>query len=490
VTIGSYLRILRERWKLILAFVVVSTAIAVVVTAITPKQYEATAQVFVSVNGGNDPLAQAQASVYTQTQVLSYASIANAPDILHLIQQDLNLPMSDSELRSKITATARTGESIVDITVTDSSASEAAAIANSAARAFSKVIEQYSTVSGSSTPFVRVIPTDPAVAPSSPSSPQPVLNITLGILLGLLFGVAFAVIRDVMDTRIKSVDALSKASGAPTMGMVVDDSGTSRAPVAARSGGRGWRAENYRQLRANLQFANLDEHPRIIAVTSSVPDEGKSVVAVNLATTLAEAGFTVCLVDADLRRPTASALLGLPSAVGLTSVLLRQVALSDALQNAGHNLQVLASGPIPPNPSEVLASAYVRDVVRALLDRVDYVIVDTAPLLPVADGSEVAALADGTLLIARHGVTTEAQVREATANLRRVDAKLIGVVLNRVPERQLRGQGGPGYSAMSEPKTRRPGRRGGEPKPEAPVAAAAPEARQPVQEAETALDGT
>ena len=109
--------------------------------------------------------------------------------------------------------------------------------------------------------------------------------------------------------------------------------------------------------------------------------------------------------------------LGLPSPVGLTSVLIHQIDLNEALQSAGTNLHVLTSGPTPPNPSEVLASSYVRDVVRSLLDRADYVIVDTAPLLPVADGSEVAALADGTLLVARHGMTTEAHIKSAVATL-------------------------------------------------------------------------
>jgi capsular exopolysaccharide synthesis family protein len=128
--------------------------------------------------------------------------------------------------------------------------------------------------------------------------------------------------------------------------------------------------------------------------------------------------------------------LGLAGPVGLTSVLIQQIGLSEALQSAGPNLYVLASGPVPPNPSEVLASTYVRDIIRSLLDKVDYVVIDTAPLLPVSDGSEVAALADGTLLVAKYESTTDNQVKRAVATLRGVDAKLIGVVLNRAPRRR------------------------------------------------------
>jgi non-specific protein-tyrosine kinase len=367
--------------------------------------------------------------------VQTFAQIVGSPEVLHKVQQDLDLQMSDSSLKSKISATAPTGQSIVNLHVSDSSASRAAAIANSASRAFVTVVESYYATTDQPS-SVRLFITDPASAPSSPTSPKPLLNISLGFLLGLLVGAALAVARDILDNRIKDAEALSKVAGAPTMGVIVEDPKAQRHAIATRAGTRNVRAENYRQLRANLQFANVDQHPRVIAVTSSIPGEGKTTVAINLASTLAEAGFTVCLVDADLRRPTIAKVLGLLSPVGLTSVLIHQIDLSEAMQNAGSSLYVLTSGPTPPNPSEVLASSYVRDVIRSLLDRVDYVVIDTAPLLPVADGSEVAALADGTLLVVRHSVTTDAQIKRAMASLRRVDAKLLGLVLNRVPTKR------------------------------------------------------
>jgi capsular exopolysaccharide synthesis family protein len=175
---------------------------------------------------------------------------------------------------------------------------------------------------------------------------------------------------------------------------------------------------------------------------------------------LAEAGFSVCLVDADLRRPTVAKVLGLLSPVGLTSVLIHQIELSEAMQNAGSSFYVLTSGPTPPNPSEVLASSYVRDVIRSLLDKVDYVVVDTAPLLPVADGSEVAALADGTLLVARHGLTTDTHVKRAVDTLAQVDAKLLGVVLNRVPSKRKNDYGYTYYRSETDAPTHSRGSKG------------------------------
>ena len=429
MALRAYLRVLRERWLLVVSFMLVATGIALLITELTPKSYTATAQVLVSATQTSDSATNGANQVYTQLQVATYARVIDAPQVLKYIQTDLHLGLSDSTLKGKLSASALTGVSIVEVHADDGSASRAANLANSAARGLIATVQSYNS-------SVKLFLTGPADQPSSPSDPKPLLNIALGALLGLLVGAALAVARDILDNRIKDPETLGKVADASLMGVIVEDPWTERHAIATRAGNRNIRAENFRQLRANLQFANVDEHPRVIAVTSSVPEEGKTTVAINLASTLAEAGFSVCLVDADLRRPTVAKVLGLVSPVGLTSVLIQQIALNDALQHAGSTLYVLASGPTPPNPSEVLASSYVRDVIRSLLESVDYVIIDTAPLLPVADGSEVAALADGTLLVARHGVTTDTNVHRAVQSLRRVDAKLIGVVLNRMPVRR------------------------------------------------------
>jgi capsular exopolysaccharide synthesis family protein len=417
--------------------------------------YQSNVQIFVATTSSTpDTNVQYQAAAFTQTQVQTFAKIVASPDVLDQVKSDLNLTDAQvDDVKDNISADAPAGQSIVNLHVTDGSADRAQTIAVSVSKAFVKTVEgYYADSSHPSIPTpVRLFVTSPASHPGSPSSPKPFLDIALGLLLGLLVGIGVAVGRDILDNRVKSVEDLGKAAAAPVMGIVVDDPSASRHPIATRAGTRNQRAENFRQLRANLQFANVDEHPRIIAITSSIPSEGKTMVAMNLASTLAEAGFTVCLVDADLRRPTIAKSMGLPSSVGLTSVLINQIDLIEALQSAGTNLYVLSSGPTPPNPSEVLASSYVRDVVRGLLDKVDYVILDTAPLLPVADGSEVAALADGTLLVARHKVTTDPQVKRAAASLARVDAKLVGVVLNRVPGKRNSDYAYTYYRAEPEP---------------------------------------
>ncbi|MDP9091569.1 MAG: polysaccharide biosynthesis tyrosine autokinase [Actinomycetota bacterium] len=450
MTIRAYLRVFRERWRLIVVITALTVGLAALITAVTPKVYQSTAQVFVSSNASSDPLAQYQAAFFVQSQVSTYAKIATSPDVIHSVKADLNLALTDAEVKAKISADAPTNTTLVNIHATDADPNASAAIANSAARAFVSSIQKYSASGPANTPAVRLYVTDPAVAPSKPVKPNALLNLILGAVVGLFLGAALAVTREIMDNRIKDADILALTAGAPTMGVIVEDATTQRHPIATRAGTKNVRAENYRQLRANLQFANVDNHPRVIAVTSSIPSEGKTTVAINLASTLAEAGFTVCLVDADLRRPTIAKVLGLVSPVGLTSVLIHQIDMSDALQSAGSNFYVLTSGPTPPNPSEVLASSYVRTVIRSLLDKVDYVIIDTAPLLPVADASEVAALADGALLVARQGVTTDTHIRRAVQTLNRVDAALLGVVLNRVPGGRKAEYGYSYYRAPTE----------------------------------------
>ena len=440
MTLLSYVRTIRARWRALALIVLCTVSMGALVTLVSPRLYQADAQVFVSSSSDTSSTSALAGVSYAQAQVSTYAAIIDSPDVLTTVIKNLELPYGSDELKTKITANTPAAQTLVNIHVVDASPSVAAAIANATSTAFIDVIQRYSTPAGSSTPSVRLFVTDPAVVPVSPVSPDVFTNIGLALALGLIVGVAFVVIRDVLDNRIRDLDDLSKTTGLSAMGRIVEDRKASEHVVAARSRTGSARAENYRQLRANLQFANVDDQPKVLAVSSSMPGEGKTTIAVNLATSLADAGLRVCLVDADLRRPAIATKLGLVAGVGLTSVLTKRVALRDALQPVGPNLTVLTSGPVPPNPSEILASSYVRDLVARLSEDVDFVIIDTAPLLPVVDGAEVAAFADGTLLVARHGSTTYPQLRRAVQSLLAVDATILGVALNRVPERSQKNQ--------------------------------------------------
>jgi non-specific protein-tyrosine kinase len=452
----KYIRRLAGRWRVIAFVTVVCVGAATITTALTTRLYQTHTTYYASTSHPNGDINSAMASsVYAQQQVLSYAAVASSQRMAAAVVQELNLNVSPSVVQSEISTSVDYGTVLVHVTVTDPSPTRALAIAESISRQYNRVLAAVDTSNVSGVKVGMSMLTPPAL-PTSPSSPHAALNILLGLVAGLLLGLGLAALRDVLDNRIKTSEQLVKAARAPSMGVIVDDPKTKRHVIASRAGAQNIRAENFRQLRANLQFANVDQHPRVIAVTSAIPSEGKTTVAINLASSLAEAGFTVCLVDADLRRPTVAKTLGMAAAVGLTSVLIHQISLNDALQSAGSNLYVLTSGPLPPNPSEVLASSFVRTVIRQLLDKVDYVILDTAPLLPVSDGSEVCALADGALLVARTGATTEPMIRRGVQTLRQVDAKLLGVVLNRVALRRSSSEYGYSYYRYeTKPTSRR-----------------------------------
>ena len=192
-----------------------------------------------------------------------------------------------------------------------------------------------------------------------PDSPRPTINLALGLLVGLAIGVGTAVLLETLDTRVKEVAALPEIVGAPLLGALATDSEIPKHPLIVRDRPHSPQAEAFRALRTNLQFVDVDQRPRSIVVTSAVPREGKSTVAMNLAVALAEAGTPVALVDADLRRPSLADRLGLAGDAGLTDVLIGRASIGDVIQRSGSTgrLWVLTSGSLPPNPSELLGSS-------------------------------------------------------------------------------------------------------------------------------------
>ncbi len=208
-------------------------------------------------------------------------------------------------------------------------------------------------------------------------------------------------------------------------------------------------AEAYRSLRTNLEFSSLDQPLRTMIVTSAAPGEGKSTTLANLAVTIAQAGKRVILADCDLRRPAQHRLFGLPNSAGLTTMVVDDQAMSSPpLQETGvPNLWLLASGPPPPNPAELLGSRRMTDIIAALLDRADMVLFDAPPVIAVTDAAVLAAKVDGVLLVLRAGKTKREHVQRAKALLEKVNARVVGTVLTNVqPDASLQYY----YAAESE----------------------------------------
>jgi len=278
----------------------------------------------------------------------------------------------------------------------------------------------------------------PASASSAPVRPTPRRTGILALVVGLMLGVGVAFLLEYLDDSIKTKEDLERSSaGLPVLGLiplVKDWKDQEETHIISVEDPRSPPAEAYRTLRTSLQFLALDQPMRTLQITSAGAREGKTTTLVNLGVALAGSGLRVVLVDCDLRRPRLHEFFGLESTIGFTSVLLGKVPLSSALQQTRgiERLSILGSGPLPPNPSELLSSRRTAEVLTSLQPAADIVLVDSPPVLPVTDPLVLSGRVDATLLITVAGATTRKEVSRAIELLRRVDAPLVGTVLNSV----------------------------------------------------------
>ncbi|HEX7131943.1 MAG TPA: polysaccharide biosynthesis tyrosine autokinase [Iamia sp.] len=280
-----------------------------------------------------------------------------------------------------------------------------------------------------------------AVEPREPFAPDPIRNTLIALVFGLLLGAALAFLRDYLDDRIRSKDDLDLVTGGvDVLGLVplVEDwKNRADAELVSVSAPASPAAEAYRSLRTSLQFVGIGRQVRIIQVTSSSASEGKTTTLSNLGVVLARAGHRVVLVDCDLRRPRLHRFFGLENRFGFSTAILGDE-VSDVIQDVPDipRLSVVASGPTPPNPSELLATRRSSALLDTLADHFDYVLVDCPPLLPVADAVILASYVDATLLVATVNTTTKRSLTRSLELIRQVDAPLVGLVLNGMEAQQ------------------------------------------------------
>jgi capsular exopolysaccharide synthesis family protein len=437
--------VLRRRWSWVAAGLLLGIAASSALTYATTPQYASSARLYVSSaqTKTSDALLSGQLS---QQRIASYADLASGDELAESVIDDLGISMSAGELASKVTTEVVPSTVILQITVLDPEPKRAQALTQAYAEGLSDMIRQLETPPGRTVAPIKATIYDSASTPGGPVSPQPVRNLAIGVILGLLLGVGTALLRDVLDTRVSSPEELSTLTHAPLLGAIAYDSGTKTRPLVTQLESHAPRVESFRVLRTNLQFVDVDTATKVFVVTSAVPEEGKTTTSVNLAITLAQAGYRTVLVEGDLRRPRAGRALDLDQAIGVTTILLGRVGLSDAIQkHPVSDLHLLGSGAIPPNPAELLQSKAMTQLLAELREQYDMVIIDAPPLLPVTDAALLAAQADGALLIVRHGRTSRDQVNQAVQRLEQVDASLVGVVMNMVPNRHRRYGYGYGY---------------------------------------------
>jgi tyrosine-protein kinase len=366
--------------------------------------------------------AQAFANAYltyrTRVAVDAYAAARQAiQSQIDELREDLEAAQADLEL-----APPGSSDEIVAQNQIDQLSSQISGLNTNAA----------SLVAPDITPGTLIQPAD---VPGTPSSPNHRQDAALGFVAGMVLGIGFAFFRERMDDRIHGRSALEAAVGAPVLAVVPKVEGWRRKDeprlvTLAASGSPP--AEAYRSLRTNLQFISRDGGIRVISVTSPHAGEGKSTTVANLAATLAHTGKRVVALSADLRKPRLHRFFGLENREGLSSILAGQADLADVARRVDglDALRVVTSGPVPPNPAELLSSDEMEQLLDALRATADYVVVDTAPALIVSDAMIVAPRVDGVLVVVDSDSTTGAAASHAVEQLQQVGAKIIGSVLN------------------------------------------------------------
>ena len=452
VELQDYLRILRKRWITIAVTTLVVLGLAGLWTATQTKQYTSSTQFFVSVSGA-DTAALQQGSTFTQERVKSYASLLKTPLALDPVAKELGDGSTATDLAQQLTITTPPETVILEVAVSDTSPGHAQKIATAIGDTFPEVISEVERPEGSKKASpIKVSLVEPASTSVAPTSPIPTRNLALGLVLGLLLGVGLAIVRHLLDTTVRTDDDVEEITDEPVIGAVHFDPRAGKEPLIVQTDPSSPRSEAFRAVRTNLMFVDAANHPKTILVTSSIPGEGKSTTIANLALTLAQSGSSVCLIEADLRRPRLLEYLGLEGAAGLTDVLIDRAALDDVLQPYGvDKLEVIGAGAIPPNPSELLASDAMSTVLTQLSARFDYVLIDTPPVLPVTDAVVLSTKVDGVIVLVGTTIVRKEQLKATLESLRAVDNTLLGLVLNRVGHKSSGGYGA-GYYGYYDPE--------------------------------------
>ncbi len=435
----------RKAWLLSISmFLGAALSVACALFFVTP-QY--TASVLMYVNSSDSSLGGVKPSISqsdlnaAQSLIDTYTVILQTRTTLEDVIQQAQLPYTHTHLGRMIASESVNGTEVFRIRVTAPDPGESARIANTISQVLPEKIA--SIVEGSST---RVV--DAAVVPDRPSSPNRLMFALMGMLLGLAASGVTVVIREMMDDRIHGSDALIRAFDMPLLASI-----PARNPHSRRGTLDFDAAEAYRLLRTNLNFSLPDVSGcKIIGITSTLREEGKSTTAIHTAHTMAQTGKKVLLLEADLRLPVIGRYLNLKPAPGLSNLLVGQCNGAAVLQEASAcpGMKVICAGDVPPNPAELLNSEQMAECVRFLANHFDAIIVDLPPVSPVSDALIMSRLLSGMLLVVRENACTRSQVAEAIRKLNFTDCTLLGFVMTGDSSRQKSDYGYPKKNARQQ----------------------------------------
>jgi len=429
VQFRDFLAILGRRWVILVGSVALVLASSVWVTLNMTPTYSATTRIFLTATEGG--------YVVTTQDLGTYVELLGSPVVQDPLRKKLDLaPGTPFNLTAVISENAP----ILEVTARSSSPTLAADVANAVGPQLAKIGGKYSPLLASAGQDVEATAITPAVVPLTPESPSLWTNVALGLLAGLGLGIGIALLRHFLDTKVRGELDVRAVSDRPVLAQLRRIKGADRNPLVVETEPHGRAAEEFRRLRTNLQFVDVTTGGKhSFVITSSVSGEGKTTTAVNLALAMADSRARVLLVDADMRHPSVADTMGLEGGVGLTTILLGRASLSEVTQQwGGTTLDVLPAGEIPPNPSELLGSAAMKELFEEFLAAYDFVIVDSPPIVPVVDPVLISRLVGGLLMVVSIDRSLKRDVATALKQLKTVDVPLSGFALNLV-------QGGDGY---------------------------------------------
>lgn len=477
----DYLRVLRKNWLIIVVLTLVGVGAAAAYSLTRTPLYQSESTVFVTTQSADTIQELQQGNTFTLARVTTYVNLVKTPAVLSPVIAQLGLEETSDTLARSVTASNQLNTLLIQISVQNPDPVKSADIANAIGASLTNVVSTLETPSDKSVSPVRLTRVRDATPATAPVSPNVPLNLALGALIGLAVGIGIAVLRTVLDNKVRSARDVEQITDRPIIGGIPFDPKAAERPIILEADPHNARSEAFRSLRTNLQFLEMDGGHSFV-ITSSIPSEGKSTTTVNLAIALADAGKRVALLDTDLRKPKVAEYLGIEGGVGLTDVLIGRARVGDVMLPWGNRpLYVLPAGKIPPNPSELLSSTQMTQLLEAFTRDFDVVLLDAPPLLPVTDAAVLAKATTGAIVAVAVGRTSKGQFEGAIDALETVGAKVGGIVVTMLPTRGADayaygygyGYGYGGYGTYGQEDKKKSSRRRGKSSPGGPETAPA-----------------
>lgn len=426
----SYVGVVKKYLPLFAVIGLLGLAIGWVYNVMTPRQYTADVQFYVStpVEEGTNALSGSQ---FATERMTSYARLLTSPDLGDKIAQAAGIGLDGKTISEKITANTTVGSIVLQAVVTDTDADRALKIAQGIDKTFGPEVNALDNT-GRKTPLVEIKTISTPKGSAEPVSPVLKNNLLLGLAVGVGLALMAALLLEMRGSMVRNSEDVSSYADALVIGTIPNDPTARSGRLLDSTQQASQRATAHRQVRSNLAFFEAPHPSKVLAFTSPVPGGGSTTVAANSALAFADAGERVCLIEADFRHPGLPALFGAESTEGLATLLAGRCSLNEAVRPwpDAPTLDLIYSGELPTDPNEMLGSPRYAQLIAELRKRYDRIIIDTPPVLPFSDALRSAVHADGVILVVRSGRTSAEQVEGAQTVLANNGVTLLGVVLN------------------------------------------------------------